>query len=80
MSGSRADSLTQMQAYVQSTILAGKQKAQYNIKIKTLNEQLKKLADTNESVTYIDLNQILAKDLFLNTDYSKDGTHLNGIG
>ncbi|NNK84271.1 MAG: G-D-S-L family lipolytic protein [Desulfobacterales bacterium] len=69
-----------MQVYVQSTILAGKQKAQLNTKIKALNEQLKKIADTNESVTYIDLNLILAKDSFLNVDYSRDGLHLNGTG
>ena len=49
-------------------------------KIKALNEQLKKIADANESVTYIDLNIILAKDSFLNPDYSRDGFHLNGTG
>ena len=69
-----------MQVYVQSTILAGKQKAQQNIKINALNEQLKKIDDANESVTYIDLNMILAKDSFLNADYSRDGLHLNGAG
>ena len=69
-----------MQVYVQSTILAGKQKAQLNIKIKTLNEQLKKIADSNESVMYIDLNMVLAKDSFLSVDYSRDGLHLNGTG
>ncbi len=69
-----------MQVYVQSTILAGKQKAQLNIKIKDLNEQLKKIADTNESVTYIDLNKSLAKDSFLIPTYSRDGVHLNGTG
>ena len=52
----------------------------HNTKIKALNEQLKKIADANESVTYIDLNIILAKDSFLNADYSRNGIHLNGTG
>jgi len=69
-----------MHVYAQSTILAGKQKAKQNTKIKALNEQLKKIADANESVTYIDLNMSLAKDSFLNPDYSRDGFHLNGSG
>lgn len=69
-----------MQVYVQSTLLAGKQKAQLNTKIKALNEQLKKIADANKSVTYIDLNIILAKESFLSTNFSRDGLHLNGTG
>ena len=69
-----------MHVFVQSTILAGKQNVQLNTKIKALNEQLKKIADANESVTYIDLNIILATDSFLNADYSRDGIHLNGTG
>ena len=69
-----------MQVYVQSTLLTGKQKAQQNKKIEALNDHLKKIAYANESVTYIDLNIILAKDSFLNADYSRDGMHLNGDG
>ena len=69
-----------MQVFVQSTILAGKQNTQLNNKINALNEQLKKIAAVDESVTYIDLNIILANDSFLNNSYSRDGTHLNGTG
>jgi len=69
-----------IQVYVQSTLLTGKQKAQQNKKIEALNDHLKKIAYANESVTYIDLNIILAKDSFLNADYSRDGMHLNGTG
>ena len=69
-----------MQVYVQSTILAGKQKVQLNTKIKALNQLLKKIADANESVTYIDINMTLAKDSLLSVEYSRDGLHLNGTG
>jgi len=69
-----------MQVCVQSTLLAGKQRAQLNSKIKALNEQLEKIANANASVTYIDLNIILAKDSFLSTNFSRDGIHLNGTG
>ncbi len=69
-----------MQTYVQSTILAGIQKAELNKNIMALNDHLKKMADNNKSFTYIDLNAGLARGSVLNSRYSRDGVHLNGSG
>ncbi len=70
-----------MNTYVQSTILAGHQKAYLNKKIMALNVRLKKLADENPKLfNYIDLNEGLAKESVLNSQYSRDGVHLNGSG
>lgn len=69
-----------MQTFVQSTILAGNQKADLNKKIMALNDGLKKLARDNKSFTYIDLNAGLARDSVLESKYSRDGIHLNGSG
>ncbi len=69
-----------MQPYVQSTILAGNRRAELNIKIMALNDQLKKMTAENKTVTYIDLNAGLAKGLVLDSKYSEDGVHLNGSG
>lgn len=69
-----------MQTYVQSTILAGNQKADRNRKIMALNDQLKKMADKNKSFTYIDLNAGLARYSVLESKYSRDDIHLNSSG
>ncbi|MDD5460325.1 MAG: GDSL-type esterase/lipase family protein [Methylococcales bacterium] len=69
-----------MQVYVQSTILAGNQKAERNKKIMALNNQLKKMADENNSFEYIDLNTGLTKDSVLEARYTPDGVHLNSSG
>lgn len=69
-----------MRPYVQSTILGGNQRAELNIKIMALNDQLKKIAAENKEVTYIDLNAGLAKGSVLDSKYSRDGVHLNGSG
>ncbi|MEO0375085.1 MAG: GDSL-type esterase/lipase family protein [Cyanobacteria bacterium P01_A01_bin.17] len=69
-----------MKVYIQSTILAGAKYAEINSKILALNTFLKRLADGTEGVTYIDLNQRLAKDNSLDVQFSPDGIHLNGAG
>lgn len=69
-----------MQVYIQSTILAGKRRKYLNIKIIALNNLLKKIAEETESVTYIDLNVGLAKASLLDSMYSRDDVHLNGVG
>jgi lysophospholipase L1-like esterase len=69
-----------MQVYVQSTILAGNQKAERNEKILALNNLLKKMADEHKSFVYIDLNEGLTKDSVLEARYSEDGIHLNSAG
>ena len=69
-----------MQTYVQSTILAGRQRTGLNEKITALNALLEKMADQTKAFTYIDLNAGLARGSFLESQYSRDGIHLNGSG
>ena len=69
-----------MQVYVQSTIIAGRRKEQLNLKVIALNDMLKKISEKEISVTYIDLNIGLVKNLLLNPMYSNDDVHLNGSG
>lgn len=69
-----------MRPHVQSTILAGKRRAELNTKIRALNEKLKEMAAANEAIIYIDLNVGLAKGSALDSKYSRDDVHLNGSG
>jgi lysophospholipase L1-like esterase len=69
-----------MQTYVQSTILAGSHEAERNQKIMALNDQLKRMADENQSFIYINLNKGLARDSVLDSKYSQDDIHLNASG
>lgn len=66
--------------YIQSTILAGKQRKGLNKNISLLNDRLQILAQQNESITYIDLNRGLAPNQRLEARYTRDGVHLNGDG
>lgn len=70
----------EMKVYIQSTILAGKQRKGLNKNIKLLNERLQVLAKQTESITYIDLNVGLTSDSLLKSRYTRDGVHLNGEG
>ena len=69
-----------MQTYVQSTILAGNKHLELNNKIMALNEQLMRMADEDKAFTYIDLNAGLARSSVLESQYTRDGIHLNGSG
>jgi lysophospholipase L1-like esterase len=69
-----------MKIYIQSTIFAGKRLENLNTKILELNEMLKQFATQNNAVTYINLNNRLAKDSLLSPIYSRDDVHLNGNG
>lgn len=69
-----------MQVYVQSIIIVGKRKEQINLKVIVLNDMLKKISEEEISVTYIDLNIGLVKNLLLDPRYSNDDVHLNGSG
>jgi lysophospholipase L1-like esterase len=69
-----------IEVYIQSTILAGKQRKGLNKNITLLNDRLQKLAQQNESITYIDLNKGLAPNFHLEAKYTRDGVHLNGDG
>jgi lysophospholipase L1-like esterase len=69
-----------MRPYIQSTLLAAENYEQHNASVLELNRLLKKIADENDAVTYIDLNGDLAQDALLNARYTVDGVHLNGLG
>lgn len=69
-----------VEIYVQSTILAGRRYQDLNDKVARLNQKLRQMTATRESVTYIDLNQALGQDAALNPDYTRDDIHLNGRG
>tara|TARA_R110002049_G_scaffold27321_2_gene94047 strand:+ start:140101 stop:140793 length:693 start_codon:yes stop_codon:yes gene_type:complete len=69
-----------MHVFVQSTLFAGTQHVQLNPAIGRLNERLQALCERFDGATYIDLNQALAFDGKLSSEYSRDGVHLNGHG
>jgi len=72
-----------MTVYIQSTILTGSQKssnAGLNNKILALNERLRNFAKKTDSVFYVDLNAVLAPNLLLGEEFTRDGLHLNGDG
>jgi len=66
--------------YVQSTLYVGN-----NFSSKTINTQVtqlnKKLHDycLKNEIEFIDLNTILAPNNFLDTKFTNDGVHLNGL-
>ena len=66
--------------YIQSILLVGKEnnKSHLNTKIKTLNYALSNFSNSNELITYIDLNETLSDGSYLKNEYSIDGMHLNG--
>ena len=69
-----------IQVYIQSILLVGKEnnKSHLNTKIKTLNYALSNFSNSNELITYIDLNETLSDGSYLKNEYSIDGMHLNG--
>jgi lysophospholipase L1-like esterase len=69
-----------MEVYIQSTILAGRQRNAVNKNLMLLNQRLQHLAKQNKSIAYIDLNTSLSQNSLLNEKYTRDGTHLNGDG
>ena len=71
---------SKIHVYIQSTLLIGENKPEINKIIIELNNELKLFANTNEKITFIDLNQKLDSKEFLNPDYSRNGKYLNGIG
>ena len=69
-----------IKVYIQSTLFVGHEQYYINEKVMRLNKILEKFASTSELITYIDLNEALGNDLYLNEEYSYDGLHLNGKG
>lgn len=66
--------------YVQSILFVRNQEIEINNKIISMNENLKALSHQFENITFIDLNQSLASNNELKSEYTIDGIHLNGLG
>ena len=69
-----------IKVYIQSTLLKGKKRSNINKKVIALNNMLENIADTNELITYIDLNEALSNGSYLREGYSYDDLHLNAKG
>jgi hypothetical protein len=69
-----------MTVFIQSTLYVGKSKGYLNETVKILNNKLHILSYEDPLVRYIDLNHMLSPEGYLNTTYSEDGLHLNGMG
>ena len=68
--------------YIQSTLLLGEGNENINInnKVLKLNSMLEKYADSNNSITFINLNSKLSDGKFLIAEYTSDQKTLNGKG
>ena len=66
--------------YLQSTLLVGKDHYADNDKVLGLNKMLEEYANTRDRITYINLNDRLTDGSFLKEEYSNDSLHLNGKG
>lgn len=66
--------------YIQSTILAGDRVSGLNSSIISLNKKLKDLTESDEKLTYIDLNKSLSGNGLLSEKFTQDDVHLNGSG
>jgi lysophospholipase L1-like esterase len=66
--------------FLQSTLLAGEQRADVNARISELNRRLRGLAEQTDGVEYLDLNARLAPAGILEARYTLDGIHLNVEG
>lgn len=67
------------QPYLQSIILVGQHRVEWNEYIMQLNALLENYA-TEKGLVFIDLNAALSVNGELNPAFSKDGIHLNGEG
>ena len=64
--------------HIQSTLYIGEtRKANFNPKVEELNKRLEKYASEN-SITFINLNPILAPNKILKKEFTFDDLHLNG--
>ena len=67
-----------IKVYIQSTLYIGEtRKANFNPKIEELNKNLEKYASENQ-ITFINLNPILAPQKILKKEFTSDDLHLNG--
>ncbi|MDY0051664.1 MAG: GDSL-type esterase/lipase family protein [Aliarcobacter sp.] len=67
-----------IKVYIQSTLFIGERRAEnFNIKVEDLDKRLEKYAKEN-SITFINLNPILAPNKMLKKEFTFDDLHLNG--
>ena len=67
-----------IKVYIQSTLYIGeRRKANFNPKIEELDKKLEKYASENQ-ITFINLNPILAPQKVLKKEFTSDDLHLNG--
>ena len=67
-----------IKVYIQSTLFIGERRAEnFNIKVEDLDKRLEKYASEN-SITFINLNPILAPNKILKKEFTFDDLHLNG--
>ena len=67
-----------IKVYIQSTLYIGEsRKANFNPKIEELDARLEKYASENQ-ITFINLNPILAPQKVLKKEFTSDDLHLNG--
>ncbi len=67
-----------IKVYIQSTLYIGEsRKANFNPKIEELDKKLEKYASENQ-ITFINLNPILAPQKVLKKEFTSDDLHLNG--
>ncbi len=67
-----------IKVYIQSTLFIGEKRAEnFNPKIEELNKKLEAFAKEN-SITFINLNPILAPNKMLRKEFTFDDLHLNG--
>jgi lysophospholipase L1-like esterase len=68
-----------IKVYIQSTLYIGEsRKSNFNPKIEELDKKLEKYASENQ-ITFINLNPILAPQKVLKKEFTSDDLHLNGI-
>ena len=67
-----------IKVYIQSTLFIGEKRMEnFNPKVEELNKRLEKYASEN-SITFINLNPILAPNKILKKEFTFDDLHLNG--
>ena len=67
-----------IKVYIQSTLFIGERRAEnFNIKVEDLDKRLEKYASEN-NITFINLNPILAPNKILKKEFTFDDLHLNG--
>lgn len=69
-----------IEVYIQSTVLCGERCKRYNNSIRTLNEYLYEYSLSNKDIAFIDLNKWLSKNGQLKKELTFDDMHLNGSG